>query len=185
MTDITIRQAKVEDAQHLLAIYEPYIRNTAITFEYELPAVEEFQNRIQTTLEKYPYLVAEKEGQIVGYAYASAYKTRAAYDWSVETSIYLREDARGGGIGKQLYHKLEEMLRALNIMNLTACITYPNEESITFHEKNGYVKNAHFSKIGYKHGTWHDVIWMEKCLVEHPQEPPAVIPFSKSSLFSK
>lgn len=170
----TVRMATEADAEKLLAIYEPYVRETAITFEYEVPAVEEFRNRIRRTLEKYPYLAAVKEGEIVGYAYASPFKERAAYDWSVETSVYVKQGLHGGGIGSRLYAVLEEMLRQQHILNCNACIAYPHPESERFHEKCGYRKVAHFTKCGYKMGTWYDMIWMEKMLGVHPAEPEAV-----------
>ena len=122
---LQIRVATKEDAEALLAIYAPYVEKTAITFEYEVPSIEEFRCRIQETLKKYPYLVAEKNGKIVGYAYAGAFHVRPAYDWAVETSIYVSELQKGEGIGKALYKALEEQLSRLHILNLNACIAYP------------------------------------------------------------
>jgi phosphinothricin acetyltransferase len=184
--DLIIRTAKETDAEELLAIYAPYVTDTAITFEYEIPSVEEFSRRIRNTLQKYPYLTAAEDGRIVGYAYASAYKDRAAYDWAVETSIYLQQDQRGKGIGKKLYLALEHLLKRQNIINLNACISYApnadlhlNNASMRFHERLGYRKMAHFTKCGYKFGTWYDMIWMEKFLGEHPSCPAPVLPFSK------
>ena len=113
--EIKIRTATPEDAEALAAIYAPYVENTSITFEYVVPTVEEFADRIRRTLTRYPYLVAEKNGIPVGYAYASAFKGRAAYDWSVETSIYVRLDVRSSGVGSLLYQKLEEYLTAQHI----------------------------------------------------------------------
>ncbi|NLL76892.1 MAG: N-acetyltransferase [Clostridiales bacterium] len=170
-----IRIAKKEDAKQLLAIYAPYVTNTAITFEYEIPSEEEFRNRIIRTLEKYPYLVLEQEKEILGYAYASAFKGRPAYDWAVETSIYVKEGVHGKGIGKKLYTALEEILKKQHIINMNACIAYPNPESIVFHEKSGYKTVAHFTKCGYKLGKWYDMIWMEKMLGPHPESPQPVL----------
>ena len=107
MTMPVIRIATAEDAEALLAIYAPYVRDTAITFEYRVPSLEEFRRRIEATLEKYPYLALEDGGEILGYAYAAPFKERAAYDWAVETTIYLRPDARGKGCGRTLYEALE------------------------------------------------------------------------------
>lgn len=174
---IHIRPAVPEDAEALLKIYEPYILETSITFEYTVPSVEEFARRISSTLEKYPYLAAEIGGRLAGYAYASAFKSRAAYYWAVETSIYVDRDCHGQGIGTLLYSVLEYHLRRQNIVNSNACITYPNPASIRFHEKLGYRTVAHFTKCGYKLGQWHDMIWMEKMLGPHEENPPAVIPF--------
>lgn len=175
MNKIQLRMATKEDAKALLAIYRPYVEHTNITFEYEVPSEEEFERRIEQTLEKYPYLVAVCEDNIVGYAYASAFKSRAAYDWCVETSIYVDEKARGLGVGQKLYGKLEELLKKQHIINVNACIAYPNPKSIAFHEKQGYRKVAHFSKCGYKLGKWVDMIWMEKFIGEHPDAPELIL----------
>ncbi len=162
---IVIRNAQVEDAANLVAIYAPYVEKTAITFETQVPAVEDFANRIEKTLKKFPYLVAVEEGQVVGYAYASTYYARAAYDWTVEMSVYVQKEARGKGIGTLLYTTLEEELTARGFKNFLACIALPNPASIALHEKRGYQQVAHFKKVGYKFGTWHDIVWLQKSLV--------------------
>ena len=172
-----IRQVTPEDAAAIAAIYAPYVQNTAITFEYETPDAEEFRRTIQQTLQKYPYLVAEADGQICGYCYASAFKVRAAYGWSVETSIYVEKDCRGQGIGRALYQELERLLQLQNVCNLCACITYPNPASIAFHETFGYRTIAHFHNSGYKLDKWHDMIWMEKELTPHQVPPLPFIPY--------
>ena len=164
---LRIRIATPEDAARLVAIYAPYVENTSITFEYIVPSAEEFADRIRHTLTRYPYLVAELDGEPAGYAYASAFKSRAAYDWSVETSIYVSRDLRSSGVGSLLYEKLEEYLTAQHVCNVCACITYPNPPSIAFHEKHGYKTVAHFHASGYKQDAWHDMIWMEKTLCPH------------------
>lgn len=169
--DLLIRFAKPEDAEELLKIYAPYVTDTVITFEYEVPSPEEFRNRIHSIMKKYPYLVAEKDGEILGYAYAGVFKDRAAYDWSVETTIYIRRDRKRSGIGKQLYHALEEVLRAQNIYNLYACIGYPEVEdeyltknSAQFHAHLGYRMVGEFYHCGYKFNRWYNMVWMEKLL---------------------
>ncbi|BCP63788.1 phosphinothricin N-acetyltransferase [Streptococcus parasuis] len=167
---IEIRNAQVEDAANLVAIYAPYVEKTAITFETQVPAVEDFANRIEKTLKKFPYLVAVDEGQIVGYAYASTYYARAAYDWTVELSVYVQKEARGKGIGTLLYTALEEELTARGFKNFLACIALPNPASIALHEKRGYLQVAHFKKVGYKFGTWHDIVWLQKSLVGKQNE---------------
>ena len=174
---LQIRTATPEDAARLVAIYAPYVEQTPITFEYVVPSVEEFAERIRHTLTRYPYLVAEQDGEPVGYAYASAFKGRAAYDWSVETSIYVSKDLRSSGVGSLLYKKLEEYLTAQHVCNVCACITYPNPPSIAFHEKHGYETVAHFHASGYKQDKWHDMIWMEKTLCPHTIPPKPFIPF--------
>ena len=122
-TNIHIRIAEPEDAEVLLAVYAPYVEETAITFEYSVPSVGEFQERIRNTLQQYPYLVAEDENGILGYAYAGRFQSRAAYDWAVETSIYIRKDQKGRGLGRRLYHALEEGLKEQGLTDfaLKAC----------------------------------------------------------------
>ena len=159
-----IRFAKPSDARSLLDIYAPYVENTAITFEYEVPTIEDFATRIAKTLEKYPYLVAEEDGVVVGYAYASTYYARAAYDWAVELSVYVSQDARGQGVGSKLYDALEEMLEQMGYIHFLACISLPNEASLALHRKRGYQQVAHFPKIGYKFNRWHDIVWLQKSL---------------------
>ena len=169
-----IRTVNVKDAEQLLKIYAYYVENTAITFEYEVPSLEEFEQRILKTLEKYPYLVLEKEGQILGYAYAGVFKDRAAYDWSAETTIYLKQDAVKCGLGRLLYEALEHEMKKRGFLNLYACIGYPIEEdeyltknSAGFHEHLGYQMVGEVHKCGYKFGRWYNMIWMEKIIGEH------------------
>lgn len=176
---MNIRTAKITDAKELLAIYTPYVLETAITFEYEVPEVSEFADGITKTLNRYPYLVAEESGEILGYAYASAYKSRAAYDWSVEVTVYVKQNIHARGVGTKLYQVLEKELEKQNIVNLTACITAGNEKSEAFHEKLGYQKVASFPHIGYKFNDWHDVVWMQKSLRAPEKNIPPFRPFEK------
>lgn len=176
---IEIRVATPEDASALVTIYAPYVEETTITFDYDVPSEKDFAQRIAATLKTHPYLVAEDKGVILGYAYAHAYKERAAYDWAVEVSVYVDREKRGNGAGKLLYHALEEALRKQNVAILTACITGGNQASIVFHEKLGYQEVANFPKIGYKFDQWLDVIWLQKFLKEVEGTMPPFIPFSK------
>ncbi|QXJ61254.1 N-acetyltransferase (plasmid) [Enterococcus raffinosus] len=176
---IDIRVATPEDASALVAIYAPYVEETTITFDYDVPDTEEFVQRIQETLERYPYVVAEEKGHILGYAYAHAYKDRAAYDWAVEVSVYVDRKKRGNGAGKLLYQTLEEILKKQNVAILTACITGGNAGSLKFHEKLGYQEVARFPAIGYKFDQWHDVVWLQKFMTETEGKLPAFIPFAK------
>ncbi len=177
---LTIREASVKDAAELLEIYRPYVEHTNVSFEYETPSVEEFAGRIAHTLERYPYLVAQNdEGEILGYAYASAFKSREAYDWSVELSIYVKDNVHRQGVGRQLYEELEKILCKQNVCNLCACIAYPYPDSEKFHEKMGYKTVAHFHKSGFKAGKWVDMIWMEKALRDLDEAPQEFIPYSK------
>ena len=180
-----IRRATENDAEALLKIYAPYVEHTAITFEYEVPSVEEFRSRIRHTLEKYPYLVAEEDGELLGYAYVGPFHDRPAYDWAVETSIYVDKDYKRSGCGKLLYQALEKILKKQHISNLYACIAYTEQEdehltndSMHFHEHLGYELVGTFKQCGYKFNKWYDMIWMEKIIGEHPEMPEAFIPFS-------
>jgi L-amino acid N-acyltransferase YncA len=180
-TFITIRTATLSDAQALLNIYSPYVEHTAITFEYDVPSVEEFASRIKNTLQKYPYLVAEKNGRLLGYAYASPFHERPAYDWAVETSIYVDQNIKHQGIGRRLHDALEDALRSQGILNMNACIAYPPEEdeyldknSVEFHTHMGYRLVGEFYKCGYKFHRWYNMVWMEKLIGNHlsDQKPP-------------
>lgn len=178
---VTIRIATPEDAASLLAIYAPYIADTAVSFEYDVPSVEEFADRIRNTLRNYPYLVAELDHRIVGYCYVSILHGREAYNWSVETSIYVDPSCRRSGIGRALHDALEKTLSAMGILNLYACIASPigedpylTTDSILFHEHLGYQHTAHFHKCGYKFDRWYDIIWMEKTIGEHLDHQPAI-----------
>lgn len=187
MGELKFRVARPEDAEALLAIYAPYVEETAITFEYEVPGVEEFRARIAHTLATYPYIVAVEDNKIIGYAYVGRLHERAAYDWSVETSIYVDRSARKHGLGRQLYERLEVILRAMNIISVNACIAYPgtnndpylNTNSPDFHAHLGYQLVGHFHACAYKFDRWYDMIWMEKWIAPHPAKPEAMIPFPK------
>ena len=183
---LKIRLATKSDAKSILKIYAPYVEKTAITFEYDVPSLQEFEKRIEKTLKKYPYLVAEFDGKIAGYAYASSFKERAAYVWAVETSIYIDKKLKRMGIGKKLYSVLEEILKKQNILNLNACIAFADVEddflkndSVFFHEKSGYSMVGKFHNCGYKFGKWYSMIWMEKFLGEHSENPKPVKWFSQ------
>ena len=174
MENIVIRSVSLNDAEALLNIYAYYVKNTAITFEYDVPTLEEFKQRITNTLKKYPYLVVVKEGTILGYAYAGVFKNRAAYDWSAEVTIYLKYDAVKCGLGRMLYEALETEMKKRGFLNLYACIGYPIEEdeyltrnSAEFHAHLGYQTVGEFHKCGYKFGRWYNMIWMEKLIGEH------------------
>ena len=258
MGKLKFRVARPEDAEALRTIYAPYVEETAITFEYEVPSVEAFRARIAHTLATYPYIVAVEEQEanagtgrvdgasascidraeanartahvddasascidraeanagtahvdgasvssapasgadevteahrtsehIIGYAYVGRLHERAAYDWSVETSIYVDRCARKHGLGRQLYERLEAILRVMNIISVNACIAYPgtnndqylNTNSPDFHAHLGYQLVGHFHACAYKFDRWYDMIWMEKWIAPHPAKPEAMIPF--------
>ena len=175
---IKLRIATKEDGAALAAIYAYYVENTAITFEYVAPSAEEFGERIAHKLEKYPYIVAEENGRAVGYAYADMYRERAAFNWSCELSVYVDKNETGKGIGKRLYNALIDILRLQGFVSVVASITYPNESSVTLHEKMGFVHLGTMHDIGYKFGRWLDLMWFEKRISE-VGAPVHVIPFPK------
>ena len=172
--NLIFRFATEGDAEEILGIYKPYIENTTITFEYEVPAVEEFRERIRETLEKYPYIVCTYDEKIIGYAYAHRIWSRAAYQWDVELSVYTDGNYAGNGIGKKLYKILIEILKLQNVVNVYALITYPNENSEKMHNYFGFKKIAVFEKSGYKFGKWIGVTWFEKAINEHFDNPNPV-----------
>ena len=162
-----IRNVELSDAEVLVEIYRPYVENTTISFECETPSVDEFRSRIENISKKYPYIVMVEDDEIVGYAYAGRFKGRKAYDWCVETTIYVREDKKDGGYGKKLYLELEKRLKKQNILNMYACIAYT--------DNMGFRLIGTFKKCGYKFDKWYDMIWMEKFIGEHKVNPDAVI----------
>ena len=179
---VQLRVATQEDAAALLDIYAPYVRETAITFEYDVPSVEEFAARIAHTLEKFPYLAAENDGEIVGYAYAGAFHPRAAYQWCAEMSVYVKRDARRMGVGRKLYDAMEAILSMQRLTNVEACIAVPSApdahltlDSVRFHEKMGYRMVGKFEKCGYKFDTWYDMVWMEKHIGGHVHAQPPIL----------
>lgn len=158
---MNIRTATLEDAAQVAEIYNYYIKNTHQTFETEPLTAEEMHRRITEIVEKYPYLVAEEDGEVFGYAYATQFKLRQAYAYSAEVSIYVKNDAKQKGIGSQLYAKLFDELAESDVHAIVAGISIPNDASIRFHEKLGFLKVAHFREVGYKLGRWVDVGYWE------------------------
>ena len=172
--EVKIRMATVDDAARLLEIYSYYVEKTAISFEWKVPTLTNFRARITRTLKKYPYLVAEVENKIVGYAYAHEFVGREAYQFSAELTIYLDKNFRGLGIGRKLYEQLEKILSAQGILNSYACVgwideedEYLNQNSEKFHEHLGFKIVGKFTKCGYKFNHWYDMIWMEKIVGKH------------------
>lgn len=186
-TMFTIEPAALEDAAELLAIYDHYVRDTAISFEYETPTEEEFRGRMENILRRYPYLVVRRDGRIWGYAYAGAFHARAAYDWCCETTIYLHKDAVKCGMGRALYEALEEALRRMGVLNLYAIVACPAAEddeyvtrnSLDFHRHLGFAQVGLWHKCGYKFGRWYDVACMEKLIGSHAEDQPPVMPFAQ------
>lgn len=200
-----IRLAKISDAEAIRKIYEPYVKETAISFEYEVPSINEFENRIKNTLAKYPYLVAVENGIIVGYAYASVFhNAREAYKHSAELSVYVDMNHKQKGIGKSLYTKLQEILITQNVYIVHACIAstengdadvctengcanvsenskdaHLTNDSEKFHAKMGFELAGRHKNCGYKFGNWYSVIWMDKVINDGRANPEEFIPFSQ------
>ena len=182
--DIHIRVARESDAAALRNIYAPYVERTAVSFEYEAPDVAAFWERIRHVQERYPYLVAESNGELLGYAYAGSFHTREAYSWSAEASIYLRMDCRRMGIGSALYRALESALKAMGVRRLYASIAVPDEpdehltlDSVRFHAAMGYHTVGEFQHCGWKFGRWYSTVWMEKVLDPDTSAPSPLKPF--------
>lgn len=168
-----IRFATVKDSENLLKIYAQYIE-TPITFEYELPSVEEFSHRIEFISEDYPYIVLEENDEILGYAYAHRFKERDAYAWGAELSIYMDKNIHSKGYGKKLYGILIELLRLQGVKTAYACVTSANVQSEKFHEHLDFKKCAEFSNAGFKLGKWYGITWYELPINNYDVNPTKV-----------
>lgn len=179
MMNYKIRQVQLSDAEQILKVYAPFITDTCISFEYVVPSVEEFAQRIAGISAEYPYIVLEEDSEIVGYAYAHRYLERVAYSWDVEVTIYLAPKVQGKGLGVILYDALEKLLALQNIKNLYSCITGDNVHSIEMHRSMGYELIGTFPKAGFKHDRWLDVVWMAKAIGEKENTPLPLVPFAE------
>lgn len=175
--NIQIRPAAETDAAQILAIYQPFIENTSITFEYEVPKVEVIKDRIQKITETYPWLVLEVDGQVGGFAYASKFRERKAYNWCAESSIYLSSEFSGKGYGYILYQCLFDLLKEQGFFEVIAVITWPNQPSENFHKKVGFEHCGIIKKSGYKFEKWQDILIMQKELKPIDAIVNPVIPF--------
>jgi L-amino acid N-acyltransferase YncA len=169
---VHLRMASPADADSVLAIYAPIVRETVISFETEPPASAEMRTRIESGAALWPWLVCEGAGELLGYAYAGTHRTRAAYRWCVETSVYVAAGARRGGVARALYRALFEILTAQGYCNAYAGITLPNAPSVALHEAVGFVRVGVYARVGYKFGAWHDVGWWARELRAHAPDPP-------------
>lgn len=182
---MTIRFATSADVPAILAIYAPFITGSTITFEYDVPTVAEFTERVQAIQQQFPYLVAEIDGRLLGYAYASKHRDRAAYQWSVETSVYVHPDGHRKGIARQLYNTLFDLLRRQGYYNAYAGITLPNHKSESFHRSFDFEHIGTYTNIGYKLGAWHSVSWFQLPLQPYQTNPPVPIPITQLEIKKK
>lgn len=174
---VTIEPASLSDAEEMLAIYSPYVRDTTVSSEYEPPTLEEFRERIRTYTAELPWLVCRVDGKAAGYGYASPHRARAGYQWSVETSIYVAPAFQRQGIAAALYRSLFSLLVRQGYYNIFVGITSPNERSIKFHTAMGFVISGAYQNSMYKFGEWRDVIWMAKSLRPHEAAPVPTVSF--------
>ena len=166
-----IRLATEHDAGQLQAIYAPNVRDTAISFELVPPTVDEMRQRIRKTLEQLPWVVCEHQGEVLGYAYASVHRDRAAYQWSVDVSVYIHPPSRRSGVGRAVYSSLLKLLEIQGFYNAYAGITLPNAASVGLHEAMGFQPVGVYRAVGYKLGVWHDVGWWQLALRERSSPP--------------
>ena len=174
---MSVRVATSQDVPAILGIYGPYVSQTAISFEYDVPTEAAFGKRFQRVTRQFPWFVWEEEGKVLGYAYADAPFERSAYGWCAEPSVYLAPEARRRGIGKALYEALEAALVKQGYCLLYAIITTDNHDSVAFHKALGYRHLADFPACGFKHGAWHGVTWMEKRLQDLKDPAQKPMPF--------
>lgn len=175
MSEILIRSAVLDDAAAMLDIYSPFVINTTVTAEYDAPTLEEFQNRIIHYTEKTPWLVCQIDGKIAGYSYASPHRQRAAYQWSVETSIYVDPAFHRRHIATALYQAVFEILKKQGFYSIYVGITCPNPKSIALHKSAGFRDSGVYHDSMYKFGQWRDVIWMSRALRAYDKEPEPVV----------
>lgn len=168
---VSFRLASLEDTPRILQIYRPYVEETVISFEYNAPGAEEFRRRMEGIMQVYPCIVAEQDGDIIGYAYANRQAERAAYDWSANLSVYLDEAQTAKGVGKRLYTGLIRLLQLQNVQNVYGLIVDSNKRSLAFHEHMGFKRIGMYNSIGYKMGEWQDVSIYELHIGEHPNPP--------------
>ena len=172
-----LRQASLSDLPAILDIYAQYM-DTPITFELEVPAPDVFARRMRSVQTMYPWLAAEENGKILGYAYAHCPWERAAYQWNAELSIYLDRQAAGKGLGKRLYKAMLSLLACQNVRCALGCVTVPNAASERLHASLGFKEAARFERSGYKNNAWHDVVWFSLPLVDDALPPSPLIPFA-------
>jgi phosphinothricin acetyltransferase len=174
---VLIRLAAAEDAAGVLAIYAPIVQLTSISFEISVPTVDEMSDRIVDRQPTHPFLVAEGPEGILGYAYAGRFNPRAAYGWTVETSVYVADDAQGQGVGRALYAALLDVLTLQGFRQAVGIIALPNDASVALHERFGFRQVGTFEAVGWKFGAWHDVVWYQRELARAGTIPTPPVPF--------
>lgn len=176
--DVAIRLANLGDAAGVLSIYAPYCEATSVTFEIAAPTEEQMRERIVSVTANYPWLVAEVQGRIVGYVYATRFRERAGYRWTAEVAVYIAADTHRRGLGKAMYTSLFAILRVQGYAKAIAGITVPNPASVRLHESLGFVQTGTFPGVGHKDGKWLDVGWWQLQLQPESVSPPEPQPFS-------
>ncbi len=171
-----LRLAQPGDASQIAGIYDHYAKETAITFDYDSPTAGEFSERIVQNSRMYPWLVVEQDGFILGYAYGSMHRTKTAYQWSPESTIYVAPTRHGKRLGRILYETLFALLKMQGYVNVYAGVTVPNEKSEGLHATLGFERIGDFKNVGYKQGKWHDVRWLVLHLTEHGSNPSTPLP---------
>lgn len=191
MSEMKIRIATTDDAEKILEIYSPFVEKTAVSFEYEVPSLEKFRQRMKHILKRFPYLVAELDCEIVGYAYTNFFAERAAYQYCVEASIYLKNDVHRQGIGRKLYEQLEKFSRAQNFVSMYAKIANVDDDdefltntSLKFHESLGFKIVGKMCRCGFKFNRWYDMLILEKVLAERVEKPKPILKFSSLTIFN-
>ena len=174
---LIIRSATENDAEDILRIYSYYVMNTVITFEYTVPSLDDFRERIRNIISVYPFLVCLVNGRIAGYAYASPHMERAAYHWNAVLSVYHENKYTGQGIGSILYETLMDILKKQHVQNVYGIVTYPNIPSEKLHLKTGFTPVGIFHHTGFKYNRWHDVIWYEKFIGDNEKEPEPLVAY--------
>lgn len=179
MNAFRFRRVTEDDAAQLLTIYAPYVVDSIISFEYEVPSEEDFKQRIRSIAVEYPYFVCEAEGRIIGFAYAHRHMERAAYQWNAEISIYIRQGFTGKGLGKKMCQTLIKLLRLQGIRNVFSCVTIPNEQSVHLHQGMKFSTEGILRQAGYKCGKWQTIAWFRKNIAPYTYEPTPFLPVSR------